>query len=79
MFCVLLQKNETSSHSFTFFAKERCILFALFCSLEKNVKERNVLLGLISRKKLKKRMEKNVTYRTEKNGVPNPAKYSIRF
>ena len=47
-------------------------------------KERNVLLGLISCQKLEKRMEKNgtkcsffrteknVTFRTEKNGVPNP-------
>ena len=25
-FCVLLQKNETFSRSFTFFAKERCVL-----------------------------------------------------
>ena len=60
--------------SFTFFAKERCVL--------KNAKERNVLLGLISRQKLQKkrkrtersffRTKKNVTYRTEKNGVPNP-------
>ena len=40
---------------------------------------RNVLLGLISRQKLKKRMErsflrteKNGAYQTEKNGVPNP-------
>ena len=41
--------------------------------------ERNILLGLKGRQKLEKRtessffrMEKNVTYRTEKNGVPNP-------
>ena len=74
-FWVLLQKNETFSHSFTFFAKERCVL----C----------VLLGLISRQKLKKRTEKNVaffkrtekngTFRTEKNAVPNPGcEYSIK-
>ena len=58
---ILLQKNKTFSHSFTFtfFAKERCVLFR---SLEKNEKERNALLGLISCQNLekeRKRMEKN--------------------
>ena len=96
MFCILLQKNEMFSCSYTFFAKERCISFCsfpffakeccvlcvLFHSLEKNGKERNVLLGFISRQKLKKRMEKNVaffkrmekngTFRMEKNVEPNP-------
>ena len=38
-FCVLLQKNETFSRSFMFFAKERCNLCVLFSSLEKNGKE----------------------------------------
>ena len=38
--------------SFMFFGTERCVLCALFCSLEKNGKERNVLLGLISCQKL---------------------------
>ena len=65
--CVLLQKNEMFSRSFPFFAKERCVLCVLFCSLQKNGIERNVLLGLISRQKLEKRMEKNRTFffRTE--------------
>ena len=36
-FCVLLQKNETFSRSFTFFAKERCVLCVLLRSLQKNV------------------------------------------
>ena len=57
-----LQKNEMFSRSFTFFEKECCILCVLFRSLEKNGKERNVLLGLISRQKLKKRMEKDGTF-----------------
>ena len=58
-------------HSFTFFAKELCTLCVLFCSLEKNGKERNILLGLISRQKLEKIMEKNGTFfkRTGKNGM----------
>ena len=47
-FCVLLQKNETSSRSFTFFAKEQNIL----CGL----------LGLISHQKLEKRTKKNVAF-----------------
>ena len=48
--------------SFPFFAKEHSVLCVLFCSLEKNGKERTVLLGLISRQKLEKRMEKNGTF-----------------
>ena len=36
-FCVLLQKNETFSRSFTFFAKERNVLCVLLRSLQKNV------------------------------------------
>ena len=39
---ILLKKNETFLRSFMFFAKERCVLCILFCSLEKNGKERNV-------------------------------------
>ena len=35
-FRVLLQKNETFSRSFTFFAKECCILGVLLRSLQKN-------------------------------------------
>ena len=56
---VLLQKNETFSRSFTFFAKECYFPCVLFRSLEKNGKEWNAHLGLISHKKLEKRMEKN--------------------
>ena len=37
MFCVLLQKNETFSRSFTFFAKECCVLCVIYHSLRKNV------------------------------------------
>ena len=79
-------KDESFWHSFTFFAKERCvlcILWVLFRSKEKNGKECIVLQGFISCQKLKKRTEKNVvffkrtekngTFRTEKNTVPNPA------
>ena len=61
-------------HSFPFFAKEQCVLCVLFRSLEKNGKERNVLLGLISRQKLEKRTEKNGMFllknRKERN-IPN--------
>ena len=76
-----------SLRSFMFFAKELCVLCVLFCSLEKNGKECIVLSGFISRQKLKKRTEKNVaffkrtekneTFRTEKNAVPNPALQSM--
>ena len=55
--------------SFPFFAKERSVLSILFKrtlrsfrSLEKNGKERSVLCGPISRQKLEKRTEKNVTF-----------------
>ena len=60
---------KRTSRSFMFFAKERCILCALFCSLEKNKKERIVPFGFISHQKLKKRMEKKVAFfkRAEKN------------
>ena len=44
-----LQKNETFSAFFTFFAKEHCVILG---SEEKNAKERCTLLGLISRQKL---------------------------
>ena len=36
-FCVLLQKNETLSRSFTLFAKEQNILCVLLRSLQKNI------------------------------------------
>ena len=62
-FSVLCQRTLHSLRSFLFFRKER-----------------NILLGLISCQKLGKRTErsflrteKNGKYRTEKNGVPNPA------
>ena len=65
---------KRTSHSFPFFAKGRCVLCVLFHSLEKNRKERNVLLVLISRQKLEKRTEKNGMFLL-KNGkernVPN--------
>ena len=73
-FSVLCKRTLRSLRSFLFFAKERCVLCVLFPSLEKNGKERNVLLGLISRQKLEKRTEKNKTF-FYKNGkernVPN--------
>ena len=61
---VLLQKNKTFSCSFPFFAKECCVLCVLLGhqKLEKR-KERSFL-----------RTEKNGTYRSEKNAVPNPGK-----
>ena len=68
--CVLLrslQKNVGFFGSFTFFAKERCVLFL---SLEKNRKEGNVLLGLRWRQKLKK--ERKRTERTERKRTQCP-------
>ena len=44
-FCILLQKNETFSRSFTFFAKERNILCVLLCSLQNNVAFFYILLN----------------------------------
>ena len=67
---------------------------AFFCKRTKRslrsftyfAKERIILLGFISRQKLKKRMQKNVaffkrtekngTFRMEKNAVPNPAYFT---
>ena len=49
-----------SLRSFTFFAKEHWVLCALFCSLEMNGNEQNVLLGLISNQKLEKRTERSL-------------------
>ena len=70
-FYVLCKRTLRSLRSFMFFAKERCILCALFRSLEKNGKEQNILSGLISRQKLEKRTEKNGTFfkRMGKNGT----------
>ena len=61
-FSVLLKRMERSFCSFPFFAKKCYVLSVLFRSFEKNGKERNVLLGLISRQKLEKRTEKKVTF-----------------
>ena len=61
-FSIHLKRTDRSFRSFPFFAKERYVLSVLFRSLEKNGKERNVLLGPISRQKLEKRTEKNVTF-----------------
>ena len=79
---VLLQKNQTFSRSFPFFAKESCVLCVLFRSLEKNGKEQNVLLGLISRQKLEKRTEKNGTFffkNGKEHNVPNGKERSAQF
>ena len=74
--CVLFKRTQCSAFfcirtlcSFTFFAKEHCILCVLLCSSEKNAKERIILLGLISHQKLEKRTQKNVVCfkRTQKN------------
>ena len=87
MFCVLLRKNEMFSHFFTFFAKERCILCVIYVLCKRTLrslrsfllfrKERNILLGSISRQKLYKKTEKKVAFfkRTEKNKVPYPGFY----
>ena len=55
-FCVLLQKNEMFSHSFTFFAKEQNVLCVLLHSLQKNVAFFAFLYVL------KKRMQKNASF-----------------
>ena len=54
-----LQKNVTF---FAFFSVLYKRMLRSFRSFQKNGKERNVLLGLISREKLEKRTEKNVTF-----------------
>ena len=59
---IYLPKNEIFLRSFPFFVKECCVLCVLFPSLEKNGKERNILLGRISRQKLEKRTEKKGTF-----------------
>ena len=78
-------KNERNVlHSF---AKDRNILAFFYVLCKRTLhslrsfmffaKERNVLLGLISRQKFEKRTEKNGTYQTEKKAVPNPADLCI--
>ena len=69
-FSVLCKRMLRSLHSFPFFTKERCVLCVLFRSLEKNRKERNVLLG-ISRQKLEKRTEKNRMFLFKNGKEPN--------
>ena len=77
MFCVLLQKNKTFSHSFTFFAKECCVLCKrmlrslrsfTFLRKERKRTQKNAsfLLDFISRQKLEKRMQKNVAFRRKR-------------
>ena len=70
-FPVLYERMEHSLRSFPFFAKERDVLYVLSRSFEKNGKESSVLLGLISRQKLKKRSGKNGTFfkRAGKTGM----------
>ena len=77
---VLCKRMLRSLRSFTFFAKERCVLCILFCSFEKNGKEQNVLLGFIScqnSKKEQKRMlrslkERKRTERSERKRTQCP-------
>ena len=68
------KKNGTFSRSFTFFAKEGCVLLRSFPFFAKERCILCVLLGLISRQKLEKRTEKNGMFLL-KNGkernVPN--------
>ena len=56
---IYIEKNNATFwvllRSFTFFAKECCVLCILLCSLEKNAKERIILLGLISRQNTQKK------------------------
>ena len=54
-FYILCKRTLCSLRSFTFFAKECCLLCVLLRSLDKNVKKRIVLLGFISRQKHEKR------------------------
>ena len=61
-FYVLFKTTLRSLRSFPFFIKERNVLYVLFRSFQKSGKERNILLGLISRQKLKKRTGKNGTF-----------------
>ena len=56
--CVLLRSLQKNVAFFAYFY----VLCVLFHSLEKNGKEQNIILGLISRPKLKKRTEKNFAF-----------------
>ena len=66
IFYVLCKRMLHSLRSFTFFAKEHCILCVLLRSKEKNAKECIILLGFISCKKLEKRMQKHVVCSKER-------------
>ena len=59
---VQYKRTFCSLRSFPFYRKERFVLYVHFRSIEKNGNERIVLLGFISRKKHKKRTEKNVLF-----------------
>ena len=86
LYIYIEKKNAKFCFLLRSFAKERNVLCKrMLRSLRSFLffaKERSVLLGLISRQKLEKRTEKNVaffkrtekngTFRTEKNAVPNP-------
>ena len=61
-FSVLCKRTKRSFRSFPFFVKECYVLSVLFRSLEKNGKERNVLLGSDKSPKTWERTEKNVTF-----------------
>ena len=61
--CKRTLRSLRSLRSLTFFAKECCVLCTLFCSLEKNGKERSVFLGLISHQKLEKITERSLKER----------------
>ena len=54
-FAFFCKRTKRSLRSFTFFAKECCVLCILLRSLEKNAKERIILLGLISRQNTRKK------------------------
>ena len=82
MFCILLQKNETFSHSFTFFAKERNVLCVFLHSLQNNVAF-FVFFYVLKKRTQKnvaffKRTEKNDAFRTEKNAVPYPGFFWLK-
>ena len=64
-----LQKNVAFFAFFYFFCKRMLRSLRSFLFFRKNGKERNILLGVISRQKLEKRMEKNIAFfkRMEKN------------
>ena len=76
-FFVLLQKNVAFFAFFSVLCKRILRSLRSFPFFRK---EQNVLLGFISRQKLRKRTEKNVAFfkRTEKNSVPNPGFHAYK-